>query len=85
MDQYMPYDSKILTHSGDKTVQDLITGETKLMAFYFSMHDCPPCQEFTPIFAELYKEMNSSSPGCLECIFFSGDKTQELFDKYYGE
>ena len=55
------------------------------MAFYFSMHDCPPCQEFTPIFAELYKEMNSSSPGCLECIFFSGDKTQELFDKYYGE
>ena len=48
------------------------------------MHDCPPCQEFTPIFAELYNETNENGK-VLEVIFFSGDKTQEKFDKYFGE
>lgn len=31
----------------------------KLIAFYCSMHTCPPCREFTPIFAELYNELNA--------------------------
>jgi thiol-disulfide isomerase/thioredoxin len=42
--------------------------------FYFSMHTCPPCREFTPIFAELYKEMNEDEKR-FEVIFFSGDSS----------
>jgi thiol-disulfide isomerase/thioredoxin len=36
------------------------------------MHTCPPCREFTPIFGELYKEMNEDEKK-FEVIFFSGD------------
>ncbi len=56
----------------------------KLIAIYFSMHNCPPCRQFTPVFAELYKEINESEK-VIEVIFLSGDKTQEEYDEYYGE
>ena len=48
------------------------------------MHNCPPCQEFTPIFADLYNETNADGKQ-FEVIFFSGDKTQEEYDKYYAD
>jgi nucleoredoxin len=48
------------------------------------MHDCPPCREFTPILANLYEELNEDE-NTFEVIFFSGDKTQELFDEYFAE
>ncbi len=56
----------------------------KLIGIYFSMHNCPPCRQFTPVFAELYKEINESEK-VIEVIFLSGDKTQEEYDEYYGE
>ena len=52
--------------------------------FYFSMHTCPPCREFTPVFAELYREMNEDERK-FEVVFFSGDSTKEHFDEYYEE
>lgn len=48
------------------------------------MHNCPPCREFTPLLAALYEEINEDEP-VLEVIFFSGDKTEEEFDKYFAE
>lgn len=48
------------------------------------MHTCPPCLEFTPIFAALYEEMNEDSHE-FEVVFFSGDQTQASFDSYYAE
>ena len=56
----------------------------KLIGIYFSMHNCPPCRMFTPIFADLYNEINADEK-VMEVIFCSGDKTQEEFDEYYGE
>ena len=56
----------------------------KLIGIYFSMHNCPPCRMFTPLFAELYNEINASEK-VLEVIFLSGDKTQDEYDEYYGE
>ena len=56
----------------------------KLIGIYFSMHNCPPCRMFTPLFADIYNEVNSSEK-VLEVIFLSGDKTQEEYDEYYGE
>ncbi len=58
--------------------------DAKLIGIYFSMHNCPPCRAFTPVFAELYKEMNADSK-VMEVIFCSGDRTQEEYDKYYEE
>ena len=58
--------------------------DAKLIGIYFSMHNCPPCRMFTPLFAELYNEVNASEK-VIEVIFCSGDKTQEEYDEYYGE
>lgn len=44
----------------------------KLLMFYFSMHNCPPCREFTPLLDELYQEMNEQEQQ-MEVVFFSGD------------
>ncbi len=60
------------------------TKDAKLIGIYFSMHNCPPCRMFTPVFAELYNEINQDGK-TIEVIFCSGDKTQEEYDEYYGE
>ena len=51
----------------------LKSSETKLLMLYFSMHNCKPCQEFTPLLVELYEEHNESNK-VFEVVFFSGDK-----------
>ena len=61
------------------------TNGFKLIGIYFSMHNCPPCRTFTPVFAELYNELNQDKAQVIEVIFCSGDKTQEEYDEYYGE
>jgi nucleoredoxin len=62
----------------------LKSSKPKLIAIYYSMHNCPPCREFTPLLAALYEEINDDEK-VLEIIYFSGDKTQEQFDDYFGE
>jgi nucleoredoxin len=63
--------------------QILENSKPKLLAIYYSMHNCPPCREFTPMLEAIYEEVNEEEK-VLEIIFFSGDKTQEEFDEYYG-
>ena len=62
----------------------LESSKPKLLAIYYSMHNCPPCREFTPLLNMIYEEVNEDEK-VMEIIFFSGDKTQEQFDEYYGE
>ena len=85
--QYIPLDQPLIV-KGTTTLQTLgdILAETKpkLFAIYFSMHNCPPCRDFTPLLASIYEEVNEDEK-VLEVVFFSGDKTQEDFDKYYDE
>ena len=57
--------------------------DCKLIGVYFSMHNCPPCRQFTPIFAELYNELKGDNS--LEVIFCSGDKDEKTFAEYYEE
>ena len=73
----------VLSKGGPVNPVDAFKG-AKLIGIYFSMHNCPPCRQFTPVFAELYKEINESEK-VIEVIFLSGDKTQEEYDEYYGE
>lgn len=60
------------------------TKDAKLIGIYFSMHNCPPCRMFTPVFAELFNDINQGGK-VMDVIFCSGDKTQEEYDEYYGE
>jgi thiol-disulfide isomerase/thioredoxin len=62
----------IRTKTGTTTGPEALKG-VKLVMIYFSMHTCPPCREFTPIFADLYNEFNESEK-VFEVFFFSGDK-----------
>ena len=55
------------------TVGQAKIGENKLLALYFSMHNCPPCREFTPLLVELYTETNESAK-IMEVVFCSGDQ-----------
>lgn len=48
------------------------------------MHSCPPCRQFTPLFADLYNDVNSGSKQ-IEVVFVSGDKSSEEFKEYYEE
>ena len=73
----------LLSKNGEVSPADGLK-DAKFVCVYFSMHNCPPCREFTPIFADLYKEINESGK-VFEVVFVSGDKTQEEFELYYGE
>ena len=60
MDQIIPAGEVLLTNTGATTniVEVAANQSLKFVALYFSMHDCPPCQAFTPVFSELYREVN---------------------------
>lgn len=87
MAEYIPLDQALISKEDPKSQafgEMLQQSKPKLLAIYYSMHDCPPCREFTPILAALYEEVNEDEK-VLEIVFFSGDKTQGEFDEYYGE
>lgn len=74
----------IITKAGGEVLPNEAFTGAKFVCIYFSMHNCPPCREFTPIFAELYNETNADGKQ-FEVVFVSGDRTQEEYDKYYAE
>ena len=78
-----PTDVLIRADQKAMTVGD-IDSNLKLLMIYVSKHDCPPCREFTPMLAELYKEMNESSTA-FEVVFISGDPTLQEFQEYLSE
>ena len=66
------------------TAGSCLSSETKILMIYFSMHNCPPCREFTPLLVELYNEHNSNSKQ-MEVVFMSGDQDQGKYTEYFGE
>ena len=77
----------IKTKTGDVKPQDAFAN-AKMIGIYFSMHNCPPCRQFTPIFAELFNEVNKETENGkreFEVVFVSGDKTDDEYNEYYGE
>jgi nucleoredoxin len=55
--------------------------KAKLVGLYFSAQWCPPCQHFTPILSEFYKDVNANESQ-LEIIFVSFDKDKTKFNEY---
>ena len=58
--------------------------DAKLMMFYYTMHNCPGCREFSPMLKELYKECNVNEKQ-FEVVVFITDRNKELWDSYYAE
>ena len=65
----------------ETTVGQAIAPTVKLIFLYFSMKECPPCRDFTPLLTCLYHEMNEAEK-VFEVIFMSGDATVELYNEY---
>ena len=61
---------------------DALRGKT--VAVYFSAHWCGPCQQFTPVLARLYNEVQRRTPD-FEVVFVSADRTRAEFDGYFQE
>jgi thiol-disulfide isomerase/thioredoxin len=50
------------------------------IALYFSAHWCPPCRQFTPVLAELYRKSYKAKG--MEIVFVSSDKDEGAFREY---
>jgi thiol-disulfide isomerase/thioredoxin len=54
----------------------------KVVALYFSAHWCPPCRQFTPRLADLYRQARAAGKK-FEVVFCSCDHTEEEFKGYF--
>jgi thiol-disulfide isomerase/thioredoxin len=80
--------SELLAEYNGATVRSstaAVLGNTKLVAFYFSAHWCPPCKTFTPMLAEMYTHLKDKFPTHgLEIVFVSSDRDANGFNSYYN-
>jgi thiol-disulfide isomerase/thioredoxin len=53
-----------------------------LVGIYFSAHWCPPCRKFTPLLAEVYKEIAAAGKK-IGVVFVSSDRDEESFREYF--
>lgn len=58
--------------------------EGKPTLLYFGAHWCPPCRQFSPILAKLYKKLKSEKKE-FEIVYVSADNTQEEFDENFKD
>ena len=86
MSEYIPLEQALISKNDPKslTMGEVLAKKPKLIGIYYSMHNCPPCREFTPLLSAIYDEVNDDTYK-LEIIFFSGDKTDDEFNEYFGE
>lgn len=57
----------------------------RLFANQFLVHfQCPPCQAFTPVLSEVYKQINKEEKR-FEIVFVSSDQNEEAFKGYFAE
>mmetsp|Transcript_15357 Transcript_15357/g.19195 ORF Transcript_15357/g.19195 Transcript_15357/m.19195 type:complete len:406 (+) Transcript_15357:110-1327(+) len=57
--------------------------EGKVLGLYFSAHWCPPCRQFTPEFAGIYKKLKNQGKE-FEVVFVSSDRSEADFNKYHS-
>jgi nucleoredoxin len=69
--------------SGKSITREAALAGKSGVALYFSAHWCPPCKQFTPILAELYRKSYKAKG--LEVIFVSSDRDIAAFSQYLGE
>jgi len=75
----------LMTSSGDQVPTVTSLNNSRLVAFYFSAHWCPPCRRFTPMLIEAYLHLKSALPvHGLELIFVSSDRDLSSFRNYFN-
>ena len=76
----MSPEEQTMTIEENKT-SELLKGKSTI-ALYFSASWCRPCQQFTPMLAKFYQEMNKKGKP-FEVIWISQDRSTEEFAAYY--
>ncbi|OWM76066.1 hypothetical protein CDL15_Pgr009711 [Punica granatum] len=71
----------LVLNNGDQVKIDALKG--KKVGLYFSASWCGPCHRFTPVLAEVYKELRAK--GDFEVVFVSADEDDESFNEYFSE
>lgn len=56
----------------------------KSIGLYFSAHWCPPCRNFTPILADIYKQSSIDLTTDFRLVFLSSDENEESFREYHS-
>jgi len=69
----------IIDSSGKEFKGSSLDGQ--IVGIYFSGHWCPPCRQFTPILAKVYRELTAAGKP-FEVVFVSSDRDQPGFNKY---
>lgn len=71
------------TFRGENGLLDIQPLKTnKVTCLYFGAYYSPPCQAFTPLLIDFYKEINSEDKQ-LEIIFVSFDESEDDFKIYF--
>lgn len=76
----------LCTNDGTEVKVDSLAagGSDAVVGLYFSAHWCPPCRGFTPVLAQLHKDLKAAGKS-FEVVFLSSDKDDEAFKDYFAE
>lgn len=77
------FGAKLQTKNGEVDTIEALSNKDAV-AIYFSAHWCPPCRNFTPVFAGKYKQLIDAGKN-FECVFASSDSDEPSFNAYYNE
>jgi thiol-disulfide isomerase/thioredoxin len=83
--QQMNLMEKLLHFIFRQFILELIFKKFLKKFFFCRAHWCPPCRNFTPKLAKIFKEINNEVKNKLDIVFVSWDKDQEGFNEYFNE
>ncbi len=69
-----------LVDAGRNKVSSKILEDKDYVLLYFSAEWCPPCRQFTPLLAELYRKY--AQKAAIEVVFISVDRSEEEMHRY---
>eukprot|EP00658_Telonema_sp_P-2_P038382 TRINITY_DN27556_c0_g1_i1.p1 TRINITY_DN27556_c0_g1~~TRINITY_DN27556_c0_g1_i1.p1 ORF type:complete len:1525 (-),score=378.05 TRINITY_DN27556_c0_g1_i1:111-4685(-) len=75
-------DCELVSPGGNTTLAQAAI-ENKVLGIYFSAHWCPPCRNFTPKLAALYRALKQQNQP-FEVVFCSSDRNATEFQEYLG-
>eukprot|EP00672_Neobodo_designis_P019981 CAMPEP_0174828962 /NCGR_PEP_ID=MMETSP1114-20130205/1631_1 /TAXON_ID=312471 /ORGANISM="Neobodo designis, Strain CCAP 1951/1" /LENGTH=523 /DNA_ID=CAMNT_0016062695 /DNA_START=59 /DNA_END=1631 /DNA_ORIENTATION=+ len=71
------------TITGAKSIGELRAKGVREVALYFSAHWCPPCRQFTPKLAGVYKALKEAGRTDLEFVFVTSDQSAAEAASYH--
>ena len=79
----LPLPAQLVRSNGTMVDTASVVQQTPVLALYFSAHWCPPCRQFTPVLAQVYKQVKDAGMADkVEVIFVSRDRSQSEMQSY---